>query len=156
MGFALFFGGIHIWMIFAYIHQWGNKPVDEVGLILFSIIWIFIYIFIGWRKVVICNKFVMIRVGLPLYNKMEIVQIKDVRVVNVSILNVIYWNMGMYYGDFNTRMNMKFPEKYSFDFVRQTVIIKLANGKYYQIAIKDAERVKSEIERQMITTNKPK
>ena len=145
----ILFGGIHVWMMFAYIHQWGNRPIDETGLIIMSIIWIFIYILFGWRKLMICDKFVIFRSGLPLYNEMEIVQIKDVSIANVSILNVMYWNWGMMYSDAGMRMGMKFPDKYSFDLVKQTVIIKLKNGKTYQIAIKDAERVKIEIERQM-------
>jgi len=148
----IIFGGIHVLMILSYIHQWGNKPLTMAGLIFISIFWIFIYIFLGWRKVMICDKFVIFKQYLPRYNKIEIAQIKDVSVVNVSILNVLYWNMGIFwdmYGDINTYMSMKFPEKYSFDFVKQTVIIKLKSGKTYQIAIKDAERVKKEIESQM-------
>ena len=156
MWVALIFGGSHVLMLLSYIHQWGTKPLNALGFIIISIFWIFIYIFLGWRKVMICDKFVIFKQYLPRYNKIEIVQIKDVSVLNVSILNVLYWNMGMFgnmYGDINTYMNMKFPEKYSFDFVKQTLIIKLKSGKTYQIAIKDAERIKNEIERQMITTN---
>ena len=46
--FAGFFVGVHVWMIFAYIHQWGN-PLDIGGLIFLSIIWSIIYILIGRR-----------------------------------------------------------------------------------------------------------
>ena len=145
----ILFGGFHVWMIFAYIHQWGSRPLPLSGLFIMSIIWIFIYIVIGWRKEVIDDKSVIFRSGLPLYNEIAILKIKDVNVENVSILNVMYWSIGMLYSYNHINMGIKFPEKYSFDFVKQTVIIKLKNGKSYQIAIKDAERVKMEIERQM-------
>ena len=148
---AIIFGGPHVLMLLSYIHQWGSKPLSTLGLVIMSIVFVFIYIFIGWQKVVIGDKFFIIKQVMPIYNKIETVQIKDVSVANVSILNVLYWNLGMY-GDYNMRISMKFPEKYSFDFVKQTVIIKLKNGKIYQIAIRDAERIKIEIERQMITT----
>jgi len=98
---------------------------------------------------IINDKFVIFRSGLPLYNEIEILKIKDVSVVNISILNVMFWSMSILYSYNDIRIGIKLPEKYSFDFVKQTVIIKLKNGKTYQIAIKDAERVKIEIERQM-------
>ena len=144
----ILFGGFHVWMIFAYIHQWGSRPLPLSGLFIMSAIWIFIYLVIGWRKVVIDDKSVIFWQFLPLYNKIEIVQIKEVSVVNVSIMNVMYWSMGMgmMLNDAKMGMGMKFPEQFSFDFVKQTVIIKLKNGKSYQIAIKDAERIREEIE----------
>ena len=46
--FIGFFVGIHVFVIFAYIHQWGN-PLDIGGLIFVSIIWSIIYILIGHR-----------------------------------------------------------------------------------------------------------
>ena len=153
----ILFGGTHVLMLLSYIHQWGSRPFSMseliVMFIIMSIIWIFIYMLLGWRKVMIDDKFVIFRSGFPLYNKIEIAQIKDISIVNVNILNVMYWNWGMMYSDTGMLIGMKFPEKYSFDLVKQTVIVKLKNGKTYQIAIKDAERVRKEIERQMITTN---
>jgi len=41
----------------------------------------------------------------------------------------------------------------SFDFVKQAVSIQLKSGKIYQIAIKDTEKIKEEIEKRMIVAN---
>ena len=53
--FIGFFIGCHVWMIFAYIYQWGMNPMDIGGLIFMSIIWISIYILIV-RRLVKSNK----------------------------------------------------------------------------------------------------
>jgi len=48
--------GFHVWMIFAYLHQWGNNPIDRGGLIFLSLIWFFIYIIIGRKLIKIITK----------------------------------------------------------------------------------------------------
>ena len=32
--------GFYVWTIFAYIHQWGNNPIDKAGHTIFGIVWI--------------------------------------------------------------------------------------------------------------------
>ena len=152
----ILFGGFHVWIIFAYIiYQRGVNPHNTFGLIIVSIIWIFVYIIFGWRKVIIGDKFIILRAIFPLYNKLAVdfVKIEDVSIANVSIASVMYWSMCTLYLNTGIRKGMIFPEKYPFDFVKQTIIIKLKNGETYQIAIKDAEKIKEEIEKRMITTN---
>ena len=129
----------YVWMIFAYIHLWGNSPVGKAGLIFVGIIWIVVWFLIGRPILTIDEKFVTLKTDLWTYVEIHVKQIKDVSIVNMNLLG---------------RVNAKF-EKHFFDFVKQAVSIKLKNGKTYQIAIKDAEKIKEEIEKRMITTNKP-
>jgi len=133
----IIFGGFHVWMIFAYIHQWGNNPIDEAGLIIMSIIWFFIYIFLGRFKVIIDNNYAVFRSDLWVPVKIPITAIKNISVIRVGLMvNVPGKN-----------------EKYYFDFVNQAVRIQLKNGMVYQIAIKNAQKIKDEIEKRMITNN---
>jgi len=132
----IIFGGIHAWMIFAYIHQWGTNPVDKTEPIIMSIIWVFTYILLGRFKVIIDDNFVIFRSDVWIPVKIPIFMIDKVSVKKVGLMiNVQGKN-----------------EKYYFDFVKQAVSIQLKNGKIYQIGIKDAEKIKEEIEKRMITT----
>ena len=136
----LIFGGIHVCMIIGYIHQLvNNHPVSETGFIILSIIWVFIYIFIGRSKVIIDNNHVVFRSDVWIPIKIPIVNIKNVSVKQVSWMN-------LYIPEKNT-------EKFYFGFVKQAINIHLKNGKIHQIGIKDAEKIKEEIEKRMITTN---
>ena len=136
----ILFGGFHIWMIFAYIHQWGNNPIDKAGLIKVSIIWIFIYIFIGRFKVIINDNFAVFCSDVWIPIKILISMIDKVSVKKASM-------MGMSIPFSNVK-------NYQFDFsASHAVCIQIKNGKLYQIAIKDAEKIKEEIEKRMITTN---
>ena len=127
-------GGIHIRLIFAYIHQWGNIPIDEAVLFIFmSIIFFFIYIFLGQFMAIIDDNYVVFRSGVWVPVKIPVTAIKNISVIRVAFMV----NLTTYY----------------FDFVRQAVRIQLKNGIVYQIAIKNAERVKEEIEKRMLKTN---
>ena len=134
----IIFGGFHAWMIFAYIHKWGNNPISNNGLIIMSIIWIFIYIFLGRFKVIVDDNYAVFRSDVWIPVKIPISMIKNVSVKKAPL------------------MEMNIPGsnliKYQFDFfVPYAVKIQMKNGKIYQIAIKDAERIKDEIEKRMIT-----
>ena len=132
---VIIFGGIHVWMIFAYIHQWGNNPMDKAGLIVMSIIWIFCYIFIGRSKVIIDDNQVVFRSDVWIPIKIPIVNIKNVSVKQISWMN-------LYIPEKNT-------EKFYFGFVKQAISIHLKNGKTHQIGVKDVEKIKEEIEKRM-------
>ena len=70
--------------------------------------------------------------------KIHVTQIKDVNVGKVSIR--------MY-----ARNYVKLV--YLFDFTRQTVKIQTKSDRVYQIAIKNAQKIKEEIEKRILTTN---
>ena len=134
--FIIIFVGIHLRIIYLYVHQLGNNPVSETGLIIFNIMWIFIYILIGRYKLIIDDDFVIFRSDLWVP-----INIPIVKIISVSIKQV------------NVAQMINIPgkdEKHYFDFVKQAIIIKLESGKTYQIAIKDAKRIKEEIEKRMI------
>ena len=136
----IIFGGIHAWMIFAYIRQWGNNPIDKVGLIILSIIWIFVYSFIGRFKVIIDENYAIFRTDLWIPVKIPILMIKKICVKPISL-------MDLYKPDSITR-------KYQFDFFASYAIrIQMQNGKNYQINTKNAQKIKEEIEKRMITTS---
>jgi hypothetical protein len=137
--FIIFFGGIHVWMIFAYIHQWGTKPLDKPMLMYMSIIWFFVYIFIGRFKVIINDNYVIFRSDVWVPVKIPITMIKNVSVKQTPKINV--------------HIPGSCFDKYSFDFVNQAVAINLKNGRVYQIAIKDAQIVKEDIEKRMLKPN---
>jgi len=103
----ILFGGIHVWVIFAYIHQWGSRSMDETGFIIMSIIWIFVYIFIGRSKVIINDNQVVFRSDVWIPIKIPIVNIKSVSVKQVSWIN-------LYIPEKNT-------EKLYFGFVKQAI-----------------------------------
>ena len=126
--------GIYVHIIFAYIHQWGNSPVTKPSLIFHAVILIIVLLFSGRSILEINDKFFIFRSYLWTYVKIHFKQIKDVNVVKMGL-----WR----------RMGKK-REQYQFDFVKQAVSINLKNGRVYQIAIKDAEKIKEEIEKQML------
>ena len=131
----IIFGGIHLSMIFAYIDQLGNNPI-EAGFIFISIIWIFIYLFLGRFKVIVYDNFAVFRSDIWIPVKIPISMIENVSVKQVPMIEV-------YIPGSN-------PVKYQFDFVSQAIVIQLKNDKIYQIAIKEAEIIKKEIEKRMI------
>ena len=136
-------GGIGIQMIFAYIHQWGNNPIPNMtALILletFLVVPIIVALFIFGRfKLIIDDNFVIIRTGLWTQCKVSYASINKISVRQ--------------YTKFATG-SIKFSGKnriISFDFINQFVKIQLKNGKNYWIAIKNAEKIKEEIEKRMI------
>ena len=132
---------IYVWMIFAYIHQWGNNPVNKAALIILSVIWISISVLFFAERFILTidDKFFVIS-GSSYWAsvKIHITQIKDVSVGNVSIKMYASYNTGLVY---------------PFDFTRKTVMIQTKSGKTYQIAIKNAQKIKEEIEKRMLTNN---
>jgi len=134
----LIFIGTYVFAIFAYIHQWGTNPIDKGGYIFLTIMFIFTYIFIGRSKVIIDYNHVVFRSDIWVPIKIPIVNIKNVSVKQFSWIN-------LYIPEKNT-------EKFYFGFVKQAVKIQMINGKTYQIGIRNAEKIKEEIEKRMITT----
>ena len=135
-------GGYIVYMIFAYIQQWNFNPVKEIGLIISGIILnvvsivLFFEMFFGRFILTIDDKFIIITFGSLSGRdiKIHVTQIKDVSIGKV---------------DFRTYLK----SAYQFDFTRQTVIIQTKSDRIYQIAIKNAQKIKEEIEKRMLTTN---
>ena len=122
-------------MIFAYTHQWGDNPVDEKGLIFLALLWAVVLIFLGRFKVIINDEFVMFRTDVWIPVKIPTIQIK-----NVSLIK------GGYFDTVKTR--------YFYDyFAKYTICIQLKSGKAYHITIREAERIKEEIEKRMLKQN---
>ena len=125
-------------IIFAYIHQWGNNPIDMKGLIKVSTILIFVCVFLGRFKVIVDDNFAVFRSDVWIPIKVSIFMIDKVSVKKTSM-------MGMSIPFISNVMN------YYFDYSASHVVrIQMKSGKVYQIAIKDAERIKEEIEKRMI------
>jgi len=138
----LIFWGIYAWMIFAYIHQWGNNPIPKIVLIILAVLWLVIsgFIIAGRSTLTVDDKYLIIKIGLETSweIKLHVKQIKDVSVETVS---------------FRTYTKVFSPKGrlYPFDYTRQTVKIQSKNDKIFQVAIKDAQKVKEEIEKRMLT-----
>jgi ABC-type uncharacterized transport system permease subunit len=139
--------GALVHMTFSYIHQWGNRPLDKTGFIISGTIMAVVFIgsgLFGGRFIVkIDDKFVIFRTDFYIFCKIPIAQIKN---INIERLDRV-WLGGAFFSG-------KYTERIHFDFVRQAVSIQTKNGITYQIAIKDAQKVKEEIEKRMTTTNK--
>ena len=130
------FTGYIVWMIFAYIHQWGINPISKAGLIIFPIIFIlFGLTFMPRYKLIINDNFAIFHFNNSDDVKISISMIKNVTVKQVVIMEFYYYR------------NLK----YQFDFLaRKAVCIETKSGKVYQIAIKNAEKIKEEIEKRML------
>ena len=123
-------------IISAYVYHWDNSPVIKLSLIFHAVILIIILLLGGRFKVIISDNYAVFRSDVWVPVKIPISMIENVSVKQVSILEMNIPGSGL--------------KKYSFDFVKQAVNINLKNGRVYQIAIKDAERIKEEIEKQML------
>ena len=138
------FAGIYVRMIFAYIHQWGNRPVTKTGLIVMAILLLGTFIFswfCGGRFIVkIDDNLVIVRTDVYKMFKIKIANIKS---VNIERLNRA-WLGGVAFPG-------KKKERIHIDFVKQMVSITVKSDKVYQIAIKDAQKIKEEIEKRMLT-----
>ena len=98
-----------------------------------------VLVLLGRFKVIINDDFAIFRSDVWVPIKIPISQIMNVCVNQVALVEVnIPW---------------EYPRKYQFDFVSCAILIELENGKSYQIAIKDAERIKEEIEKRMLNRN---
>ena len=129
--------GFYVWMIFAYIHQWGNNPVNKTGLVILGIIWISIspLLLVNRFILTIDNEFVKFKLVSWGNVKIHITQIKDVSVEKMSFFQM-YAKLNEYY-----------------DFTRKTLKIQTKSGNIYQITIKDAQKIKEEIEKRMLNFN---
>ena len=136
--------GFVVWMIFAYIHQWGNNPVDKAGLVIFSIMFVgsSILIFTERYILTIDDKFVFFKFGSSSgwTIKIHVTQVEDARVEEWNFRTYTKCAKEMYY---------RRGTLYVFNFTRQALKIETKSGKIYRIAIRNAEKVKEEIEKRM-------
>ena len=132
----ILFIGLYIWMIFAYIHQWGNSPVDEAGLVIFAIINIVVILSMGRVKVIIDDQFVVYRSDIWIPVKIPMMQIKSVSLAKK-----------------NFKTGTAKIDSYGLEFTRNVVCILLKNRKAVHLFIKNAEQIKEEIEKRMLTSN---
>jgi hypothetical protein len=132
----------YVWAIFAYIHQWGNNPIPKIGLVILGGRWVVMSVGVSAMRhiLTIDNKFVFITFGQSWEIKVHITQIKDVSVVKLS------------FSDYKKMLSPR-GTQYLFDFTRQAVKIDTKSGNFYQITIKDAQKIKEEIEKRMLTSN---
>jgi len=130
-------------MLFSYFHQWGNRPLTKTGFIItatFMAIVIIICLCFCWRFILkIDDKFAIFRADLHVMFKIPIAKIKNVNIERLERACIVG----------GVRCPGKNIERIGFDFVKQVVSIQLGNGKIYQIAVKDAEDIKEEIEKRM-------
>ena len=136
--FILIIVGLYVLVVFSYINQLsGSRSISMTGFIIMTITWILI-LFLGGRFKVIINRynFNFSHRGPDFWSPIKI-PIVDVKKVSVKQVGLMINLPGM-------KIN-----KYYFDFVKQAVNIELKNGNIYQIAIKNAENIKEEIEKQM-------
>ena len=82
------------------------------------------------------DKFVIFKTSLVTHLKIPIANIKNVSIELVTKLKFAIVN--------------KYFVRCYFDFVKQTIKIQLKNGMIYQLHIKDAEKIKEEIEKRII------
>jgi hypothetical protein len=111
---------IIVWMTFAYIHQWGNNPIDKYGYILFLTIFGGILLVFYGMTIIVTDKHLKIKFGIGLYTKkVDLATISSVSVVK----NPIYYGYGI-------RM--------------------LANGLLYNVSGKHALEIKFKKKKQVI------
>jgi hypothetical protein len=78
---VILFTIVIIWMTFAYIHQWGNNPVDIYGYILFMIIFGGVLLTFYGMTVIVTDKHLKIKFGVGFYSKkIELSTIKSVTI----------------------------------------------------------------------------
>jgi hypothetical protein len=77
---------IIVWMTFAYIHQWGNNPIDKYGYILFLTIFGGILLVFYGMTIIVTDKHLKIKFGIGLYTKkIDLATISSVSVVKNPI-----------------------------------------------------------------------
>ena len=128
----IFFIGLYVWMIFAYIHQWGNSPVDKAALVIFTIINIVVILCLGRIKVIIDDKFVVYRSDIWIPVRIPIMQIKSVSLAKK-----------------NFKTATAKIDSYGLELTRNMVCILLKNHKSVHIFTKNTEQIKEEIEKRM-------
>ena len=144
---AIIFGGAYVFMIYTYINELNspNPIINITWLIIITILEISIFTLFGRFKVIINDDYAIFRLGIQ-FLKIPILMIKSVSIVkwNLWDVSIRKWNL---WGKI---------EKYKFDTVWQAVNIEMQNGKIYQISIENAQKIKKEIKKRMITTNNNK
>ena len=132
------FIAFYVFIVFAYIYQWGNNPISRNGLIFFTVIW-FVHLIPVWLlggryKIIIDNDYIIFRATAYTYAKIRLIDISRIGVQKVP---------------FSKMMNLSGSTDAYFDFVKQAIIIRLYNDKVYKIAVKNAQEIKDEIEKRM-------
>jgi len=136
----LFLWGIYVCVIFLNIQHLINNPIPK-GLIFLTIIWIMFSVLLHAIRFILTidDEFVKFKMYLDPV-KIQIMHIKEVSVEKMSFFKIY---AKMYAKGYECR-----------DFTRNLLKIRLKNGKIYHIAIKSAQKIKEEIEKRMLTTNK--
>ena len=143
----LILAGLYVFAIFSYIHQWGNNPASKTSALvvlptILSVSFIFSLFGAGRFIVKIDDNSVIVRTDI---HKMFNIRIVNIKNVNIEWLKRAWLGGVVYPG--------KKKERIHVDFVKQMVSITVKSGKVYQIACKDAQKIKEEIEKRMITNN---
>ena len=77
-----------VWMTFAYIHQWGNNPIDVYGYIFFMTLFGGILLTFYGITIIVTDKQLKIKFGIGVYTKkIDLVTINSVSVVKTPICN---------------------------------------------------------------------
>ena len=136
---SVIFIAVYVWIIFAYIYQWGNNPISTTGFIIVTVIWwihwLPVWLLSGRIKMIIDNDYITFRAQAYTYAKIRLTHIVRVGVKEVPLSKMINYSFEM--------------ENAYFDFVKQAIIIRLYNDKVYKIAVKNAQEIKDEIEKRM-------
>jgi hypothetical protein len=78
---VIMFTIVIIWMTFAYIHQWGNNPVDIYGYILFMTIFGGVLLTFYGMTVIVTDNHLKIKFGVGIYSKkVDLSAIKSVTI----------------------------------------------------------------------------
>ena len=128
--------GTYACMIFPNIHKLVNNPIPK-GLVVFTIIWVMFSVLFFFIRFVLTidDEFVKFKSNWRLV-KIHITDIKDVNVKKMG-----FW-----------QMYLKYSSEYH-DFTGNVFVIQTKNGKNYRFAIKNAQKIKEEIEKRMLTIN---
>jgi hypothetical protein len=124
-----------VWMTFAYIHQWGNNPIDVYGYIFFMILFTGILLAFYGITIIVTDKHLKIKFGIGFYSKkIDLASINTVAVVKTPfcygygiriIPNGLLYNLGR----------------------KHAIEIKLKKKKQvFQIGTNDLEKLKEAIE----------
>ena len=124
-------------MIFTTIHQWGNSPLDKVGLVMFALINIVIILCVRRIKVIIDDESVVYRSDIWIPVRIPIIQIQTVSLGRAN---------------FKETATAKI-DSYDLEYTRNVVCIQLKNSKSVHLFVKNAVQVKEEIEKRMLKQN---
>jgi hypothetical protein len=138
---VILLGGTYVLCIFAYICQWGDRPIEHVAdLLKIGLILLAVLVFAGRFKVIVNDDYAIFRSDVWVPIKIPVSMINSVSVKKAAATGMNFPGSKVKY--------------YQFDFVNQAVSINLKSGKTYKITIKDAEKIKEEIEKRMLIPNK--